>query len=353
MIYPRLALTLGEPAGIGPDIVLGSARHEAAAQIVVIGDPGVLEQRARRIGAAVELTAFDPAAPVTAHVPGQLCVLHQPLALPVQAGNPDPGNADCVLSAIERAVEGCLDGQFDAMVTGPVSKSVIAGAGHAFSGHTEYIAGLCGNHVPVMMLANDFARVALVTTHLPLGQVAGRITRRRLRDVIRVVAADLQAKFNIDNPRLLVCGVNPHAGEQGHLGNEEIETVIPAIDELRAEGLDLAGPVPADTAFTAASLQGTDAVVAMYHDQGLPVLKSHGFGRTVNITLGLPVIRTSVDHGTAFDLAGSGRADDTSLVAAIDCAVDMVGRASSFQRTSSFQRRNDDTVCRNDRAWCA
>ena len=350
---PRLALTPGEPAGIGPDIVLGSAGHEAGAQIVVIGDPDMLEQRARRIGAAVELTEFDPEAPVTPHLPGQLCVLHQPLALPVEPGKPSSGNADCVLSAIERAVEGCLDGQFDAMVTGPVSKSVIAGAGHAFSGHTGYIAGLCGNHVPVMMLANDFARVALVTTHLPLGQVAGRITRRRLRDVIRVVAADLQVKFNIGNPRLLLCGVNPHAGEQGLLGREEIEVVNPVADELRAEGLDLVGPVPADTAFTAASLEGVDAVVAMYHDQGLPVLKSHGFGRTVNITLGLPVIRTSVDHGTAFDLAGSGRADATSLAAAIDCAVDLVGRTSSFldKQESSETRKNapDSRVRGNDK----
>ncbi|MCY4364048.1 MAG: 4-hydroxythreonine-4-phosphate dehydrogenase PdxA [Gammaproteobacteria bacterium] len=353
---PRLALTPGEPAGIGPDIVLGSARHEAAAQIVVIGDPAVLEQRARRIGAAVELTAFDPAAPVTPHVPGQLCVLHQPLALPVEPGTPVTGNADCVLSAIKSAAEGCLDGQFDAMVTGPVSKSVIAGAGHAFSGHTEYIAGLCGKHVPVMMLANDFARVALVTTHLPLNQVAGRITRRRLRDVISVVAADLQAKFNIENPRLLVCGINPHAGEQGHLGNEEIEIVIPVADELRAEGLDLVGPVPADTAFTAASLEGVDAVVAMYHDQGLPVLKSHGFGKTVNITLGLPVIRTSVDHGTAFDLAGSGRADATSLVAAIDCAVDMVMRRrqspSSLPDPSSLRKQEPGGARNNALGSC-
>ena len=320
---PRLALTLGEPAGIGPDIVVASARHEAGAQIVVIGDPAVLEQRARRIGASVGLVEFDPDAPVTPHMPGQLCFLPQPLSLPVEPGNPASGNADCVLSAIERAVEGCLNGQFDAMVTGPVSKSVIAGAGHVFSGHTEYIARLCGDRVPVMMLANDFARVALVTTHLPLSQVSGRITRRRLRDVIRVVAADLQAKFNIGDPRLLVCGINPHAGEQGLLGSEEIEIVNPVIDELRDAGLNLAGPVPADTAFTAASLENTDAVIAMYHDQGLPVLKSHGFGKTVNITLGLPIIRTSVDHGTAFDLAGTGLADATSLVAAIDCAVDL------------------------------
>ena len=326
---PRLALTLGEPAGIGPDIVLGSARHEAGAQVVVIGDREVLEQRARQIGTPVELTEFDPEAPAAPHQPGQLCVLHRPLAVPVEPGNPSSRNADCVLSAIEYAVASCLGGRFDAMVTGPVSKSVIAGGGHDFSGHTGYIARLCGNCLPVMMLANDFARVALVTTHLPLQQVPGRITRERLQDVIKVVAADLQAKFNIENPRLLVCGLNPHAGEQGLLGDEEIEVISPAAEELRAAGLDLVGPVPADTAFTTASLEGTDAVIAMYHDQGLPVLKSHGFGATVNITLGLPVIRTSVDHGTAFDLAGTGRADATSLAAAIDCAVDMVRRRQS------------------------
>ena len=326
MNCPRLALTLGEPAGVGPDIVLCNARRETAAQIVVIGDPDVLEKRARRIGTTVELTEFDPDAAIKPQMPGQLCYLHQPLVQPVEPGVPALRNADCVLAAIERAVEGCLTGHFDAMVTGPVSKSLIAGAGHAFSGHTEYIARLCGDPIPVMMLANDFARVALVTTHLPLNQVTGRITRRRLRDVIRVVAADMQAKFNIGNPRLLICGINPHAGEQGHLGNEEIEIVNPVIDELRAMGLNLVGPVPADTAFTASSLENTDAVIAMYHDQGLPVLKSHGFGNTVNITLGLPIIRTSVDHGTAFDLAGTGNAEETSLVAAIDCAVDLVQR---------------------------
>ena len=329
----RLALTPGEPAGIGPDIILAAARHGAGAQIVVIGDREVLEQRARQTGASVDLTEFDPEAPAAPQQPGQLCVLHRPLAAPVAPGNPSTRNAGCVLSAIGHAVEGCLDGRFDAMVTGPVSKSVIAGGGHEFSGHTEYIARLCGDCVPVMMLANDFARVALVTTHLPLKQVPGRITRERLHDVIRVVAADMQARFNIGNPRLLVCGLNPHAGEQGLLGDEELEVVSPVADELRAAGLDLVGPVPADTAFTAASLEGADAVIAMYHDQGLPVLKSHGFGSTVNITLGLPIIRTSVDHGTAFDLAGTGRADATSLVAAINCAVDLVkrGRQSAVE----------------------
>ena len=326
LTLPRLIVTLGEPAGIGPDIVLKSARQPLQAQVVVIGDPGLLEDRARRLGTAIELTEFIPGAAPTPHTPGHCFYIRQALAQQVEPGRPTPANAECVLASIEQAVRACMAGEFDAMVTGPVSKSVIADAGHAFSGHTEYIAGLCGDSLPVMMLANDFARVALVTTHLPLNQVAGRITRRRLRDVIKVVAADMQATFNIESPRLLVCGINPHAGEQGYLGTEEIETVNPVIDELRSTGLDLVGPVPADTAFTASSLENTDAVIAMYHDQGLPVLKSHGFGKTVNITLGLPIIRTSIDHGTAFDLAGTGHAEETSLVAAIDYAVDMVQR---------------------------
>ena len=323
---PRLALTLGEPAGIGPDIAIKSARYEHAAQIVVIGDPDLLEDRARQIGVSVELAEYDPDAAVSPQRPGQIRYLRQALAEPVKPGVPTSRNADCVLAAIAHAVDGCMAGHFDAMVTGPVSKSVIADAGRAFTGHTEYIARICGDSLPVMMLANDFARVALVTTHLPLNQVAGRITRQRLRDVINVVAGDLQTKFNIENPRLLVCGINPHAGEQGYLGSEEIEIVTPVIDELKSSGLNLVGPVPADTAFTGPSLENSDAVIAMYHDQGLPVLKSHGFGKTVNITLGLPVIRTSVDHGTAFDLAGTGHAEEDSLVAAIDYAIDMVMR---------------------------
>ena len=326
LTLPRLILTLGEPAGIGPDIALKSAGYELQAQLVVIGDPDLLEDRAQRLGTAIELTEYVPGSEPKPHTPGQLCYIRLALAQQVEPGRPNPANADCVLTAIEHAVRACIAGQFDAMVTGPVSKSVIADAGHAFSGHTEFIAGLCGDPVPVMMLANDFARVALVTTHLPLNQVTERITRRRLREVIEVVAADMQAKFNIEPPRLLVCGINPHAGEQGYLGNEEIEIVNPVLDELRSAGLDLVGPVPADTAFTAASLENVDAVVAMYHDQGLPVLKSHGFGNTVNVTLGLPIIRTSVDHGTAFDLAGTGHAKETSLVAAIHFAADMVRR---------------------------
>lgn len=313
---------MGDPAGVGPDILLASAMNQVWAQRVVIGDPVVLEARARMLGMEVELIQYDPDAPLKPYKAGQLLYLHQPLAVPaVKPGTPAPRNSDCVVSAIERAADGCMSGEFHAMVTGPVSKSAIAAAGHKFTGHTEYIANYCGSLSPVMMLVNDFARVALVTTHLPLNQVAGRITRRHLRDVIRVVADDMQAKFGIGEPRLLVCGINPHAGEDGLLGMEENEIVIPVIDELKAGGLDLVGPVPADTAFTAASLEYTDAVISMYHDQGLPVLKSHGFGNTVNVTLGLPIIRTSVDHGTAFDLAGTGRADAGSMCAAVDLAI--------------------------------
>ncbi|MCY3751906.1 MAG: 4-hydroxythreonine-4-phosphate dehydrogenase PdxA [Gammaproteobacteria bacterium] len=327
MTCPRVALTMGEPAGIGPDILLASVMNQVWAQRVVIGDPVVLEARARMLGMEVELIQYDPDAPIRPCKAGQLLYLHQPLAVPaVKPGTPAPRNSDCVVSAIERAADGCMSGEFHAMVTGPVSKSAIAAAGHKFTGHTEYIANYCGSLSPVMLLVNDFARVALVTTHLPLNQVAGCITRPRLRDVIRVVADDMQAKFDIAEPRLLVCGINPHAGEGGLLGMEENEIVIPVIDELKAGGLDLAGPVPADTAFTAASLENTDAVISMYHDQGLPVLKSHGFGNTVNVTLGLPIIRTSVDHGTAFHLAGTGRADAGSMCAAVDLAIHLARR---------------------------
>lgn len=326
---PRLALTLGEPAGIGPDIALGAARRGLLAQLIVIGDPGLLQERARRLGMDVELTEYDPRAAAAPNRPQQLYYVAQPLARPVRPGQPAPENAAAVLGAVDRAVAGCRERRFDAMVTGPVNKAVIAAAGFSFSGHTEYIAALCGAPTPVMMLLNDFARVALVTTHLPLRQVTEHITRQRLEDVVRVVDGALRDWFRIDHPRLLVCGVNPHAGEQGRLGREEIDVVVPVVDELKAAGLNLAGPAAADTAFTAAALENTDAVLAMYHDQGLTALKSHGFGETVNMTLGLPIIRTSVDHGTAFDLAGGGAAADASLLAAVNHAIAMVKTAAT------------------------
>ena len=325
--HPRLILTPGEPAGIGPDVVIRSAWREVAASVVVLCDPDLLRQRARRLGLEPELVEYRPEAPPEPGRAGRVCFLPAPLAQPVEPGQPDHRNAAGVLAAIRRAVTACLEGEFDAMVTGPVNKAVIARAGQAFTGHTEYIAGLCGRDTPVMMLANKFARVALVTTHLPLREVAGQVTRQRLRDVIRVVDGDLRAKFGISRPRLLVCGLNPHAGEQGHLGAEELEVIRPVLDELRRDGLELSGPAPADTAFTPASLEGVDAVLAMYHDQGLPVLKSHGFGDTVNVTLGLPLIRTSVDHGTALELAGAGLAKEDGLVAALDLAASLARRA--------------------------
>ncbi len=326
---PRLALTTGEPAGIGPDIALAAARRGFSAQVVVIGDPGLLQERARQLGADVELTEYEPGAAAAPNRPGQLYYIEQPLARPVKPGQPAPENAAAVLGAIDQAVAGCRERRFDAVVTGPVNKAIINAAGFSFSGHTEYIAALCDAPTPVMMLLNDFARVALVTTHLPLRRVTEHITRQRLGDVIRVVDGALRDWFRLDRPRLLVCGVNPHAGEQGRLGREEIEVVIPVLDELKAAGLNLAGPAAADTAFTAAALKDADAVIAMYHDQGLTALKSHGFGNTVNMTLGLPIIRTSVDHGTALDLAGSGGADDASLLAAVNHAVALVKTAAA------------------------
>jgi 4-hydroxythreonine-4-phosphate dehydrogenase len=258
-----------------------------------------------------------------------LTVLPVALASPVTPGKPDSANAGYVLETLRRAVRGCLDGEFAAMVTGPVHKAVLNRAGYRFSGHTEFIAAQCGNTVPVMMLANRTLRVALVTTHLPLKQVCDAVTAARLKHVITVVHHDLISRFGIHTPRLLVCGLNPHAGEQGYLGREETEIIEPALGELRAAGLDLIGPVPADTAFTPDSLQGVDAVVAMYHDQGLPPLKAQGFGETVNITLGLPLIRTSVDHGTALELAGTGKARPDSLLAAMDFAYRLALRAAT------------------------
>lgn len=254
-----------------------------------------------------------------------------PVALParVSPGRPDIANAGHVLETLKTAIHGCLDGEFDAMVTGPVHKATINQAGYPFSGHTEYIAAECGDAYPVMMLVSRELRVALVTTHIPLADVSARITAERLEQTLTIVNEDLYRKFGIDKPRLLICGLNPHAGEEGFLGREEIEIMTPVLEKLRKSGLDLIGPVPADTAFTPASLQNIDCIVAMYHDQGLPALKARGFGETVNITLGLPVIRTSVDHGTAFSLAGSGKADPGSLRAAIDCALQLCRHTES------------------------
>ena len=322
---PRLILTPGEPAGIGPDLAVVIAQSPLAAQLAVVADPEMLAARAALLGLPLRLLPASAAA----HVPGSLQVHPVETSAPVNPGHLDPANAGYLLHTLRVAARACLNGDADAMVTAPVHKGVINDAGVPFSGHTEFLAELCGSPLPVMLLAAPKLRVALATTHLPLSAVPAAITAEGLSAVLRILSADLQSKFGIARPRILVCGLNPHAGEGGHLGREEIEVITPTLQRLRDEGLDLIGPLPADTLFTPRGLAGADAVLAMYHDQGLPVLKSSGFGEAVNITLGLPIIRTSVDHGTALELAGTGRADTGSLKAAIDAAIDIVNRRSA------------------------
>lgn len=320
----RIALTAGEPAGVGPDLCIALAQRPQSAELVVIADPEVLRQRAERLGLPLELLPYDAAATPAATAAGQLRVLPVPAPAAVEPGRLEPANADYVLATLERAGRGCLAGEFAAVVTAPVHKGVINDAGVGFTGHTEFFAELTGAELPVMMLAADRLRVALVTTHLPLRAVADAVTAERLARVLHILDADLRDKFGLSRPRILVCGLNPHAGEGGHLGREEIEVIEPVLARLRGEGMDLVGPLPADTLFTPRQLAGADAVLAMYHDQGLPVLKHAGFGHAVNITLGLPIIRTSVDHGTALDLAGTGRAEAGSLLAAVAAAETLV-----------------------------
>jgi 4-hydroxythreonine-4-phosphate dehydrogenase len=354
-VRPVIALTPGEPAGIGPDITLG-LQAPADFDLVVIADPSLLAARAARLGLTF------PARPWPGHggdVPATY-LLPMELARPVAPGRLDPANSPYVIACLRRAVHGCRAGEFDALVTGPVHKGIINDAGIAFTGHTEFLAAESGTAQVVMMLAAPGRspsaathmevqvsqeagrrerpmrrdarerppglRVALATTHLPLSAVSRAITREHLSGVLRILHADLKARFGIGNPVIRVCGLNPHAGEGGHLGREEIEVIEPVLAGLRAEGMQLHGPVPADTAFIPKSLDGVDAVLAMYHDQGLPVLKHHDFAHAINITLGLPFIRTSVDHGTALELAGTGQADATSLEAAIRFAVDLARR---------------------------
>jgi len=312
---PVVAITPGEPAGVGPDLCVALAREAQDAALVLIGDPEVLVQRARRLGlpfAYREWRGRAEAAPGT-------YVLPVAAAKPVVPSRLEPENARYVLQTLNVALEGCLRREFDALVTGPVHKGVINDAGIPFTGHTEFIGERCGVE-PVMMLACPDLRVALATTHVPLAEVSRHITRERLRLVLGTLHRDLRQKFRIPDPVISVCGLNPHAGESGHLGREEIEVIGPIVEEQKALGMRLRGPLPADTAFIAAQLTGVDAVLAMYHDQGLPVLKHHDFANAVNVTLGLPFPRTSVDHGTALDLAGTGRADPSSLRAALALA---------------------------------
>lgn len=326
---PRLILTAGEPAGIGPDLCVMLAQQAHSADIVVATAPELLQERAALRNLPLDLETFDPALAPTTQAAGHLKVLPIPLAVHPRPGRLEPANAGHVLNMLEQATRGCLDHAFDALVTGPVNKGVINDAGIPFSGHTEFLARLCGGRMPVMMLATPGLRVALVTTHLPLRAVADAVTPERLARIVRILHQDLRRRFAIPAPRIMICGLNPHAGEGGHLGREELEIIEPVLERLRQEGLDLYGPLPADTLFTPKYLEVADVVLAMYHDQGLPVLKHMGFGQAVNITLGLPLIRTSVDHGTALDLAGTGRIDMGSLAAAVDSAIEMVNLSRS------------------------
>ncbi|MCG6657725.1 4-hydroxythreonine-4-phosphate dehydrogenase PdxA [Halomonas campisalis] len=339
---PVLALTTGEPAGVGPELALRlAATAPSAARPVAVGDPALLAERAAMLGLSLSLPELAPGEPVPAARAGVLPVWPVALREPSRPGVLATANADYVLETLDVAVGACRAGHAAGMITAPLHKGVILDAGHVgFTGHTEYLRDACGIDEVVMMLATDRAlhaaeptwrgggalRVALATTHLPLRDVADAIRAPRLARTLRILHGDLRRWFAVERPRIAVCGLNPHAGEGGHLGREELEVIAPCLDALRGEGLDLDGPLPADTLFTPRHLAGVDAVLAMYHDQGLPVLKYAGFGRAANITLGLPFPRTSVDHGTALDLAGSGRADPGSLAVAVALAAEMTSR---------------------------
>lgn len=324
-MLPRIALTSGEPAGIGPDVCLTIASLALDCDLVCLGDRAMLAARARALGLDLRLRQYDGTS--CRHVAGTLTVEHHPLQVPVVAGRLDARNSSYVLRMLERACDGALGGEFAAIVTAPVHKGVINDAGIAFTGHTEFFAERAHAPRPVMMLATDSLRVALATTHLPLARVSGAITGELLCEVLQILDRDLARWWGIARPRIAVCGLNPHAGEGGHLGDEEIRVIAPAIAHMQAQGLRVVGPMPADTIFVPRILADFDAVLAMYHDQGLPVLKHAGFDSAVNITLGLPILRTSVDHGTALDLAGTGRAEPGSMAAALDLAVRLASRS--------------------------
>lgn len=319
----RIAITPGEPAGIGPDLLIQLAQQQHPEQLVAIADPDLLQERAALLGLPLQLEPLDLSSAARPNSPSHLSILAVPIAAPCQAGILNADNARYVLNTLATATDGCLNNDFAAMVTAPVNKAVINNAGIPFSGHTEYLAERTATDQVVMLLATEGLKVALVTTHLPLAEVPAAITSEHLERIIRILHNDLRNRFGHAAPRITVLGLNPHAGEGGHMGREEIEQIEPCLSKLRAEGMQLTGPLPADTAFTEKHLAECDVVLAMYHDQGLPVLKYKGFGQAVNITLGLPIIRTSVDHGTALDLAGLGSADGGSLQTALRYAINM------------------------------
>ncbi len=328
MYIPRIVITSGEPAGVGPDACVSVAQRDWEADLVVAADADLLAATASALGLPLILERYNVSRPARPHRSGTLQVMHIPTSCPVVAGHPDVRNAAYVIEMLDRACDGCSNGEFAAMVTAPVQKSTLMDAGYRFSGHTEYLAQRTRAAMPVMLLLNDQLRVALVTTHLALADVPRAITRDRLRSTLRIVNMDLERHFSLAAPRIAVLGLNPHAGEAGHLGREELDIINPVIAELQAEGMNLQGPVPADTAFTPRFLRTADVIVAMYHDQGLPVIKHVGFGNAVNMTLGLPILRTSVDHGTALSLARSGKAETGSLSAAVALAIDLASSRS-------------------------
>lgn len=319
---PTLALTAGEPAGIGADLCVQIAQLALPCNLIFIADRELLLERARLLKLPLVLTEAQSSV-YTKRQAGHIQVLHTPLSQSVTPGKLDSANASYVLRTLKLATEGCLSGKFDAMVTAPVHKGVISDAGIIFTGHTEYLAELTGSQV-VMMLVGGNMRVTLATTHIPLKDVAAAITFETLESKLRIIHQDMVKRFIVNNPCIAVAGLNPHAGESGHLGREEIDTIIPVLDKLRKEGMNLLGPLPADTLFNPVQLKNYDCIFVMYHDQGLPVLKHASFGAGVNVTLGLPIIRTSVDHGTALELAATGRATSSSLIAAIDMAISLV-----------------------------
>ena len=318
-----IVVTAGEPAGVGPELCLRLAAARPDAAFAVVANPAQLESLARKLATGLTIRDVgDQPADWPRREAGELFVIPLDYPVTVRAGQPDPANARTMLDGLAAATDGCVDGRFAALVTAPVQKSTIIEAGLPFSGHTEFLAERAGAAQPVMLLVAEELRVALATTHLPLRAVPDALTGDGLKAILRILDADLRSRFGIERPRIVVCGLNPHAGEGGHLGHEDDAIIRPAVDALIAEGMNLVGPLPADTAFTPAA-GGADAVLAMYHDQGLPVLKHAGFGHAVNVTLGLPIVRTSVDHGTALDIAGTGTADPGSLLAAFDLAFEL------------------------------
>ncbi len=322
--FPRIAITTGEPAGIGPDILIQMVQEQIAARIVVFADPTMLQQRAAKLNLPLKLNIINSLEVIQSHQPTELNIVPINTNKPVICGQLDVTNSTYVLETLRQACQACLDGYCDSLVTAPIHKGIINEAGIHFTGHTEFLANQCDSIDVVMMLARPGLRVALVTTHLPLSQISNAITAQKLETIIKILHSELQTKFNLPAPRILVCGLNPHAGEDGHLGTEEITTIIPTLDKLQAEGLHLQGPIPADSAFIPELLSNSDVVLAMYHDQGLPMVKQYGFAEVANITLGLPFLRISVGHGTALSLAGTGKADYKSLQYAVRTSINLI-----------------------------